>query len=228
MIGIIGAMDQEIAAFRQALDVVDEREVDGFRFLCGRIGGSAVAILKSGIGKVAAAVGTTVLIREFRPGWVINTGSAGALASGLDIGNCIVGAELVYHDADVSAFGYAPGQIPGMPPRFSSDPSLRRAAEAAAAKLKIPTSVGLIATGDRFVADPEQLATILERFPDCLAVEMEAASIAQTCHLFRLPVLIIRAVSDRADHDSPGDFASNIEIASAASAALVIETVRAS
>ena len=99
-IGVIGAMDSELAALIAALAQPAQETVQGLIFHTGRLGAREVVLVRCGIGKVSAARCTQVLIDRFAPGAVINTGIAGGLANGLAVGDIVVADGLVQHDFD--------------------------------------------------------------------------------------------------------------------------------
>ncbi|WFE71935.1 5'-methylthioadenosine/S-adenosylhomocysteine nucleosidase [Halomonas sp. M1] len=196
-IGIIGAMAQEVNLLASQLENAERYEHAGFVFYTGTRYGLEVVVLQSGIGKVNAAVGTAILLERHQPDAVINTGSAGGFATDLNIGDVIISDEVRHHDVDAVVFGYELGQVPGMPAAYQADKQLRDLARGAIAALgEVNVREGLIATGDAFMADPERVATTRAQFPTMLAVEMEGAAIAQTCHLYGCPFVVIRALSD--------------------------------
>lgn len=196
-IGIIGAMAQEVNLLASQLENAERYEHAGFVFYTGTRYGLEVVVLQSGIGKVNAAVGTAILLERHQPDAVINTGSAGGFATDLSIGDVIISDEVRHHDVDAVVFGYELGQVPGMPAAYQADKQLRDLARGAIAALgEVNVREGLIATGDAFMADPERVATTRAQFPTMLAVEMEGAAIAQTCHLYGCPFVVIRALSD--------------------------------
>lgn len=196
-IGIIGAMSQEVERLASRLEGRETRTHVGSTFHSGMLHGVEVVILQSGIGKVNAAVGTTLLLDMYRPEAVINTGSAGGFGEGLEIGDVVVSSEVRHHDVDAVVFGYEHGQVPQMPAAYRPDPRLVAIArESVEALGEVRVAEGLIATGDVFMACPELVARTRERFPTMLAAEMEAAAIAQTCHLYGCPFVVIRALSD--------------------------------
>lgn len=196
-IGIIGAMAQEVSILAGQLDNAERYEHAGFIFYTGTRHGLEVIVLQSGIGKVNAAVGTAVLLERYQPEAIINTGSAGGFATDLAIGDVIISDDVRHHDVDAVVFGYEMGQVPGMPAAYHADERLRDIARGAIATLgEVNVREGLIATGDAFMADPERVAATRALFPSMLAVEMEAAAIAQTCHLYGCPFVVIRALSD--------------------------------
>jgi adenosylhomocysteine nucleosidase len=190
-------MAQEVNILAGQLDNAERYEHAGFVFHTGTRHGLEVIILQSGIGKVNAAVGTAILLERHQPDAIINTGSAGGFATDLAIGDVIISDEVRHHDVDAVVFGYELGQVPGMPAAYHADSRLRDIARGAIAALgEVNVREGMIATGDAFMADPEQVATTRAQFPTMLAVEMEGAAIAQTCYLYGCPFVVIRALSD--------------------------------
>ena len=149
----------------------------------GQLNGTEVALLKSGIGKVAAALGATLLLEHCKPDVIINTGSAGWPGTNVEVGDIVVSDEARYHDADVTAFGYEYGQLPGCPAGFKADDKLIAAAEACIAELNLNAVRGLIVSGDAFINGSVGLAKIRHNFPQAIAVEMEATAIAHVCHI---------------------------------------------
>lgn len=196
-IGIIGAMAQEVSTLVSQLDDAQRYEHAGFVFHTGTRYGLEVIVLQSGIGKVNAAVGTAILLERHQPDAIINTGSAGGFATDLQIGDVIISDEVRHHDVDAVVFGYEIGQVPGMPAAYLADTQLRGIARHAIASLgEVKVREGLITTGDAFMSDPARVAATRAQFPSMLAVEMEAAAIAQTCHRYQCPFVVIRALSD--------------------------------
>ena len=188
-IGIIGAMEQEVSILKQAIENGETVNKAGCTFFSGKLNGVDVVLLQSGIGKVAAAVGTTVLLSEYQPDIVINTGSAGGFDSTLNLGDVVISTEVRHHDADVTAFGYEMGQMAQQPAAFLADEKLIDVAEKALAQMEGKHAVrGLICTGDAFVCTAERQAFIRQYFPSVIAVEMEASAIAQTCHQFKVVI----------------------------------------
>jgi len=234
MIGIIGAMEKEVALLRGSLEEPNVVKFGTFEFHSGKLEGKDVALLQCGIGKVNAAVGCSILIHVFKPAFVVNTGSAGGIAPGLRFGDVIISTGLLYHDVDVTAFNYAPGQLPGQPPVFPVNEDLVARAEKALGELKgekaLPSDLGhrrgLIGSADTFMHRPDDIAELRRVFPDVVAVEMEGAAIAHCCSLFSVPALVIRALSDIAGVESPVTFDEFLPIASKHSAEIVRRIVR--
>jgi len=234
MIGIIGAMEDELSLLCETMGKYFTQKIGIFEFFTGKIEGKDVTILRCGIGKVNAAVGCASLIHRFKPACVINTGSAGGINPELKVGDAIISSGLVYHDVDVTAFNYAIGQLPGQPQIFPVDEKLVKLAEDAVDELKsekiLPASFnhrrGIIGSGDVFMHKPESIENVRRIFPDVAAVEMEGAAIAHCCNLFTVPVLVIRALSDIAGTESPVSFKEFLPVASKHSAQIVMRIVR--
>lgn len=226
-IGIIGAMAEEVALLASHLEGRRTREHVGCTFHLGRLHGVEVVILQSGIGKVNAAIGTTLLLDVYRPDAVINTGSAGGFGEGLEVGDVVISSEVRHHDVDAVVFGYEHGQVPQMPAAYRPDPRLVEVARHCIEELgELRVTEGLIATGDIFMACPELVTRTRARFPTMLAAEMEAAAIAQTCHLYDCPFVVIRALSDIAGQESNLSFTAFIDQAARHSAQMVEAMVR--
>ena len=222
-VGIIGAMEPEIAILREQMSNVEVLEKGGFTFYHGQLHGQQVTLVQSGIGKVASAVATTILIDHFKPDCVINTGSAGGFDQRLEVGDVAIASELRHHDVDVTAFGYEFGQVPQMPAAYMSHPELINVAQSSIADLaQCKSLVGLVCTGDSFMCDPERIEQTRAQFPSMLAVEMEGAAIAQACHLLNTPFVVIRSLSDIAGKESPDSFEAYLEVASKNSSAMVM------
>ncbi|MFZ4833431.1 5'-methylthioadenosine/S-adenosylhomocysteine nucleosidase [Rouxiella sp. Mn2063] len=226
-VGIIGAMEQEVILLRDKIENRQTLQRGGCEIYTGKLHGVDVALLKSGIGKVSAAMGTTLLLEHCRPDVVINTGSAGGLASSLKVGDIVVSTEVRYHDADVTAFGYEPGQMAGCPAAFVANAPLIELAERCIAKLDLNAVRGLICSGDAFINGAEPLARIRATFPQVSAVEMEAAAIGHVCHLFETPFVVVRAISDVADSESHLSFEEFLVVAAQQSTLMVDAMVQA-
>ena len=225
-IAILGAMDQEITLIHASLQNCQEQIFNHLTVYTGTLGDVEVALVKCGIGKVAASVSTSVVIHHFAPDFVINTGSAGGFSSHLNIGDIVIATELRHHDADLTHFGYELGQTAGMPAYFESDKHLLEHAFMAATSLQnIQVQQGLICTGDSFVGTDEAATVIRQNFPAVCAVEMEGVAIAQSCHLLGTPFLVIRSLSDIAGKTSTVSFETYLDQAAKNSATLVMKTI---
>ncbi|MFC3396476.1 5'-methylthioadenosine/S-adenosylhomocysteine nucleosidase [Brenneria rubrifaciens] len=220
-VGIIGAMEQEVTLLRDRIENRQTLQRAGCEIYSGQLNGIDVALLKSGIGKVSAALGTTLLLEHCQPDAVINTGSAGGLSPTLKVGDIVVSDEVRYHDADVTAFGYEPGQMAGCPAAFIADERLITLAQDAINKLQLNAVRGLVISGDAFINGAEPLARIRNTFPQAIAVEMEATAVAHVCHQFGVPFVIVRAISDIADQESHLNFDAFLTVAAEQSTRMV-------
>ena len=205
-IGIIAAMPEELVYLIQHLDEASEEKVLGHSYHTGKIGSVELVLVESGIGKVMSAMSVAILADHFQVDAVINTGSAGAVASGIAVGDVVIADKLAYHDVDVTAFGYDYGQMAQQPLYFESDKKFISLIQESLSKLEQTWHLGLIATGDSFVAGEDKIKSIKEHFPQVLAVEMEGAAIAQAAYALNLPFLVVRAMSDNANHEASVSF----------------------
>lgn len=226
--GIIGAMEPEVAILKAKLHNAKTTEHAGYLFYQGQLDDNEVVIVQSGIGKVAAALATAVLIDKFSVDYVVNTGSAGGFDPSLKVGDIVVSSEVRYHDVDVTAFGYEIGQLPANPAAYLPHPQLVAAAEKGIEQLTTDNKIsiraisGLITTGDTFMTKEEDITKAKHNFPHMAAVEMEGAAIAQACLQFKTPFVIIRSLSDIAGKESPQSFEEYLETASVNSSQLVL------
>lgn len=227
MIGIIGAMDEEIQYLLEHMEDKQEVTVAHSRFVKGELEGKEIVLLKSGIGKVNAAMGTTIMMERFSPEAVINTGSAGGFSERLEVGDLVISSEVVQHDVDVTAFDYEHGQVPGLPTFIPASDKLVELTAGAVKELNIQYEIGLIATADTFMADQSKVRETREKFPQMIAAEMEGAAIAQVCHQYDVPFVIIRALSDIAGKDSSVTFDAFLETAAKHAAQLIMKVVKA-
>jgi 5''-methylthioadenosine/S-adenosylhomocysteine nucleosidase len=223
-IAIIAAMAEEVAILKSKIIDCQIDNIFGFEFYCGQIQGCEVVLLQSGIGKVAAASATTLLLSRFEVDAVINTGSAGGTDSRLKIGDVVVSTQAIYHDVNLTPFGYEPGQMAGCPITFVADDSLRMIAKQAIEAQGVNAIAGVIASGDSFINGEQALTTIKSQFPETVAVEMEAAAIAHVCWLFSTPFIVVRAISDNGDKASAVNFDEFLPLA-AKQSSLIVETM---
>lgn len=225
-VAVIGAMEQEIELLKNSMEHAVTETFGRFTVHCGTLGGKKMVLALSGIGKANAAAVTALVAGHFSPDCVINTGSAGGIGAGLKVGDVVIGTQVAHHDVDVTAFGYALGQVPQLPAVFESDAVLAEAAGAAAAAFEgAAVYRGLIVSGDQFVHSSEKTAFIRRNFAGVQAVEMEAAAIAQTCFQLNVPFVVVRAVSDAADEKADISFDEFLKTASVNSARMVMGIV---
>ncbi|MCI1904328.1 5'-methylthioadenosine/adenosylhomocysteine nucleosidase [Enterococcus hirae] len=225
-IGIIGAMDEEIKVLKESMDHTKTWQRGSVIFMAGNFGKHELIVVRSGIGKVMAAITTAMLIDHYDVNMVINTGSAGGIGKHLKVGDIVIAAQTAYFDVDVTGFGYEMGQLPAMPLYYDASRYLVDQAVQAAASTGLSVHKGLIVTGDTFVNDEEKIKEIKEIFPQALAVEMEGAAVAQAALQFKMPYLVIRSLSDVGDEDAAEHFDQFIITAGQKSAEMVLTLIR--
>ncbi|CDQ18080.1 5'-methylthioadenosine/S-adenosylhomocysteine nucleosidase [Halobacillus karajensis] len=225
-IGIIGAMDEEVELLKSKIQAPQEKEIAGSLFIEGSLHGHEVVLLKSGIGKVNAAMSTTILHEQYDIEAVINTGSAGGFARDLEVGDVVISSMVTHHDVDVTAFQYEYGQVPGMPAMYPADQNLVSQAMEAVKKTDANASKGIIATGDSFMQEEKRVDFVRGKFPEMIAAEMEAAAIAQVCFKYGTPFVVIRALSDIAGKESSVSFDQFLPKAAENAALMIMEMVR--
>ncbi len=208
MLGIIGAMDEEVSKLKERLTDVQVETRAAMDFYKGRLDGKDVVVVRSGIGKVNAAMCTQILADIYNVEGIVNTGIAGSLKAEIDIGDIVLSNDALQHDVDASGFGYAVGQIPRVDTlAFEADGKLIQLARECCARVNpdIHTFVGRVVTGDQFVSDKDKKQWLVETFAG-YCTEMEGAAIAQVCYLNSIPFLIVRAISDKADDSATVDY----------------------
>ncbi|NYF24959.1 5'-methylthioadenosine/S-adenosylhomocysteine nucleosidase [Sporosarcina sp. JAI121] len=225
-IAVIGAMEEEVTLLREEIDSAHATSIAGCEFIEGEIGNHEVVLVKSGIGKVNAAIATTLLLHNFKPDAVLNTGSAGGFHESLEVGTVVISNEVRHHDVDVTAFGYELGQVPGQPAAYSADLKLVDTARAAVEEIgEHAHATGLIASGDTFMSDATHVGKVKEQFPLMIAAEMEASAVAQVCHQFGVPFVVIRALSDIAGKESSVSFEEFLPVAARHSTDIVLKVL---
>jgi len=207
-IGIIGAMDVEVDKLKADMKIKDICRRAGMEFCQGELKGKSVVVVRSGIGKVNAAVCTQILVDQFQVDAVINTGIAGSLNVEINIGDVVISTDVLHHDMDAVNFGYPLGQIPQMDVfSFQADERLAEKAKEVCERVNPEIKVfrGRIVSGDQFIADREVKNRIEKNFHG-YCTEMEGAAIAQASYLNQVPFVIIRAISDKADDSATMDY----------------------
>lgn len=225
-IGIIGAMEEEVTLLLENMTETEEKTIANCLFVKGKLVDKEIVLLKSGIGKVNAAMATTIMHEQFTPTHVINTGSAGGFDDNLKVGDVVISTQVVHHDVDVTAFDYAYGQVPGLPAMYAADTALISKTITALKELEVPYKEGIIATGDSFMSDSVRVAYVREKFPSMIAAEMEAAAVAQVCYQYNKPFVIIRALSDIAGKQSSVSFDNFLENAAKNAAELIMAMLK--
>ena len=207
-IGIIGAMEVEVAILKEKMEDVRIIKKASMDFYEGILEGKKVVVVQSGIGKVNAGMCTQILADLFQVEAVINTGIAGSLNADINIGDLVISTDLVHHDMNAVAFGYPVGQIPQMDTfSFKADEKLAELAEKACHEVNPEIQVfrGRIVSGDQFIADKAVKNRITENFQG-YCTEMEGAAIAQAAYLNDVPFVVLRAISDKADDSASMDY----------------------
>lgn len=208
MIGIIGAMEDEVAQLKKNMEIEETTEVASLSFCRGKLSGREVVVVRSGIGKVNAAICTQILVDQFHVDVIINTGIAGSLDAEIDIGDIVISTDAVEHDMDASIFGDPIGQIPQMDTfSFPADESLVKLAKEVNEKANpdVHTWIGRVVSGDQFVSSGEKREQLIRVF-DAKCTEMEGAAIAHAAYLNKISCVIIRAISDKADNSAVVDY----------------------
>ena len=220
-LGMIGAMEPEVALLRGRLEDPRAVSVCGRTFYEGRLNGLPVVVVVCGVGKVNAALCVQILADRFGVSHLLNTGIAGSLDPSLDIGDLVVSQDAMYHDFDVTAFGYPKGQVAGLPvAAFPADETLRALALRACQSVHPGhCRTGRIASGDQFICRAEQKREIIS-VTGAVCTEMEGAAIAQAAYLNSLPFVILRAISDKADESAQMDYPTFEHLAAQRSAAV--------
>ncbi len=215
VVAVLAALDEEIEAFRGAHELKPVEAGTPFAAFRFRVGAVDAVLMRTGVGKVFAAMVAQRAIERVRPDHLIVTGIAGSVRAGLDLGDVVVSRDCVQHDLDATPLGFELGQVPYTYYRIlRADPRL--------VDLALATPVdgqrvvpGRILTGDQFVSDPD--AALRERLSglEGSVVEMEGAAIALVATVNRVPFVIIRSVSDKADAAAPADFGAFLRRAAA-------------
>lgn len=218
MIGMIGALTDEVAALTEQMRVSDTQSIGGLTFYRGQLHGQEVVVVKSGVGKVNAAFAAATMCALYKPDGIINTGVAGGT---VPRGQTVVSTRLVQHDFR-GADGCPDGQIDGFDsPYFDADPNMVEALTAAAVACGVSAHKGTIVSGDRFVCDSTEVKRLAATF-DAKAIDMESAAIAHVCKLTGVRFCALRTVTDNADESAVGDFYELLKSAAASSCKILL------
>lgn len=233
-IGIIGAMNEEISLLHDIITVEKENIFAGRHFYSGKINDSEAVLVQAKIGKIAAAITTSLLLTKYNVDAVIFTGVAGAVSDELNIGDITIANSLMQHDMDASPI-FPKYQIPLLDiSSINTSPDLTNKLKKASYEfvqnnlhqaipqhllyelaIKAPKIVpGTIVSGDQFIKDKDVITRIKKDIPDAKCVEMEGAAVAQVCYEFKKPFAIMRVISDKADHSAKIDFPKFLQVAS--------------
>ncbi len=231
MIGIIGAMSEEIVLFTKSMDVVEKKTIARMEFTVGQLSGKKIVLLQSGIGKVNATIGTQIMIDYFNVDLIIFTGLAGALLPNLSRGDVVISNNVVQYDFDLTAFGRQHGELPDVGRILEVDTKLVKFAcyafdDVIEKKKGNPkVIVGTICSGDRFISDPRKINWLQREF-GAVATEMEGAAVGYTCHLNDVSFVIIRTISDTGGESATDDFDAYLKVASENSYKIVSTMLR--
>lgn len=208
MIGIIGAMEEEVSLLIDAMEEKESYVQAGMTFYKGILRKKNVVVVQSGIGKVNMAICTQILIDIFHVTHLINTGVAGGLYKDIEVGDIVISSDAIQHDMDATAFGHELGVIPRMDVSvFKADRQLIEIAQQTCRKVNpdIQCFVGRVVSGDQFISDNEKKHQLIECF-DGYCAEMEGAAMAHAAYLNGIPFIILRAISDKADQEATGSY----------------------
>ena len=226
-LGVIGAMTVEVALLKENMESMTVSTHAGMEFCEGKLCGMNAVVVQCGVGKVNAAMCAEILCSGFGVTHLVNTGIAGSLNAELDIGDLVVSRDAMYHDFDSVHFGYEMGKVPGMDVvAFPADAAMTELAFAAAEAVNPGhTRVGRVASGDLFVARKEAKDAIIAK-TGAFCTEMEGAAIAQTAYRNRVPFVILRAISDKADDSAEMDYPTFEAIAARRCAAVAMNLAK--
>lgn len=211
MIGLIAAMPQEVAAVTKRMTKVSKRTVAKVEFTLGWMDQTEVVIALSGVGKVAAAIASTLMCQLYQPSLIINVGVAGGLKDEQEVGDLVISDKLIQADFDTTAIDGEAGQGQS----FDADPVLVNMAVVSANDLDIPCHVGAVATQDLFMSRPEDFQRLMNLFPQSVCSEMEGGAVAQVAKQFQIPFVAIRSLSDIVVHEgNPMEFSQFTEMSS--------------
>jgi len=211
MIGIIGAMAEEISLFKENMKIKDSSKYARMEYFTGQIMGQDITLLQSGIGKVNATIGAQIMIDKFNISEIIFTGLAGTLVPHLTKGDIVISNFVVQYDFNLTAFGRRHGELPDIGRMIEAEPRLVKLACYAFddifkyAENSPQLVVGTIASGDRFVDDPRKIEWLQREF-GAVATEMEGAAVGYTCYLNEIPFVILRTISDTAGSNAKDEF----------------------
>lgn len=227
MIGIIGAMEPEVAGLIALLENTKTHVISGITFVTGKYNNNDIVIAKCGIGKVFASLCAEAMILKFSPDFIINTGVAGGIQKGLQIGDIAVAYDVVQHDMDTTVFGDPKGYLSGLDiVNVPCDKKLSELMLTAAKNSCINAMAGTLATGDQFCAKGSDALDELRRTFSPLTTDMEGGAIGQVCYVNKTPFVVIRALSDHADDNAEEDYSKNLEKACKSSISVTSEFLK--
>jgi len=226
IIGIVAAMDKEVKLIKESLPNYQKTVIAGVKFYKAQVGENVAIVVRGGVGKANISHATSLLCNIYKPNVVINTGIAGCLDP-LKTSDVLIGNVLAYHDVDAQGFGYALGQVPGMPKYYVSDSRVVNDIERALKSLNIKYYEGTILTGDSFITDRKMLNYIPNYNNDFYGIDMEGAAVAQICYLYQIPFASIRFISDSIDSpNQQAEYATFEDEAANRSATICVDVIK--
>lgn len=228
VLGVIGAMEEEVEIIKEQMDIEETVQLSGMEFYKGKFEGKDIVLVRSGVGKVNMAMCTQTLINEFGVTALLNSGVAGTLDPSLNQGDIVISTDAVQHDFDTTVFGDPLGEIARLGVTFfEADKNMIEVANKSAENISgITVKEGRIASGDQFVAGGEVAARIKDNFGDVGAVEMEGAAMAQVAYLNEIPFVILRSISDKANGEADLSYEEFLPIAAKNASDLVAEFIK--
>ena len=225
--GVVVAMAEEAQPFLELAhgSCSAPQTVGGAQLHALELDGSPVLLVRTGIGLVNAASAVAAVIERFEPGAVVSAGSCGGLRADVNVGDLVLGTDFRYTDADATAFGYAPGQVPGMPESFGASPELVAAAESMQTREGHAVWRGTMLSGGSFVT-AENVGATRQLFPEALSTDMESTALAQVCHARSTPFLALRSVSDLCGPAAGQQFHMELDVVARISAEAVTALLR--
>lgn len=222
-IGIIGAMEIEVEAIKEQMNVAETVEIAGMKFLKGKLANTDIVVAQCGIGKVFSAACTQAMIMRFSPDYIINIGVCGSLTKEVKTGDIILGERVLQYDMDTSAVGDPIGLISGINKiYFECSDELNAIIEKILAKKEINYKKGVVATGDRFISDSKLVKYLRDEF-DAVGGDMESGAIGHICYINNVPFAILRSMSDSGDESSDEDYKSSLDFAVKSTIEIVLE-----
>ena len=228
VLGIIGAMEEEVEILKEEMDIKETIEVAGMTFYSGKLYDKKVVLVRSGVGKVNMATCTQILVDKFNVTALLNSGVAGTMDPELNQGDIVISTDAVQHDFDTTVFGDPLGEISRLGITFfEADKELIEVAKSAAKNINgLVIKEGRIASGDQFIAGGAVAERIKENFGNVSAVEMEGAAMAHVAHLNKVPFVVLRAISDKADGSADLSYEEFLPIAAKNASSIVKEFVK--
>lgn len=228
VLGVIGAMEEEVEILKKKMDIKETKKVAGMEFYEGTMDGKNIVLVRSGVGKVNMAACTQILIDEFKVSALVNSGVAGTMDTKLNQGDIVISTDAVQHDFDTTVFGDPLGEISRLGITFfKADKDMIDTAKKAAKNVSgLHITQGRVASGDQFVAGGEVANRIKENFGDVAAVEMEGASMAQVAYLNKVPFVILRSISDKANGEADLSYEEFLPIAAKNASTLLEEFIK--